>query len=72
MIEAIKIDPQCRYVLFARDVPPEWLIQTERSLASWWDAPSRVMMINIPKQGTVYLEKIRKVDNEAVHQSATE
>jgi hypothetical protein len=59
MIDAIKIDPECRYVLFVRDADPEWTVKTQGSLERWFKSESPVLMINIPEQATVYLEKVK-------------
>ena len=59
MMDAIKIEPGYRYVLFARDADPKWVTRTERSLREWFASKSPVMMINVPDGTVVYLEKVK-------------
>ena len=65
-MEAIKIDPTARYVIFVRDADPEWAATVEQSLREWFDSKSKVIMVNVPGKGQVFLEKM-KVANETVH-----
>jgi len=66
-MEAIKIDPTAKYVLFVRDAPPEWVTMVEKTLREWIDSPSRIIMVNIPGQGRVYLEKLHQVSVSKQH-----
>ena len=63
-MDAIKIDPTAKYVIFVRDAPPDWVVQVEESLQRWLKSDSRLIMVNVPGEGQVFLEKLRVKDGK--------
>jgi hypothetical protein len=67
MMEVIKIDPTARYVILVRDAVPEWAEMVQQSLREWFASDNQAILVNVPGQGQVTLQKIRKVADETVH-----
>lgn len=66
-MDIIKIDPMARYVILVRDADPEWAEMVQQSLRDWFASDNQVILVNVPGQGQVLLEKTRKVANETIH-----
>lgn len=58
-METIKIDPTARYVILVRDADPEWAEMVQQSLRDWFESDNQVILINVPGQGQVILQKIQ-------------
>lgn len=56
-MDAIKIDPTAKYVIFVRDADPEWMATVEESLQRWLKSDKM-------EWGQVFLEKIRVKDGK--------
>lgn len=57
MMETIRIDPTARYVILVRDADPEWAEMVQQSLRDWFESDNQVILVNVPGQGQVILQK---------------
>jgi hypothetical protein len=67
MMEVIKIDPTAKYVILVRDATDAWAEMVQQSLREWFAGDNQAILVNVPGQGQVTLQKIRKVADETVH-----